>query len=74
MTRRTRVVQRGRCRWCGCTWTRPCLGGCSWGNAQETLCSECVEVDRLIRSRAGRQELAMIVNDYRFRVARALER
>ncbi len=29
-----------RCQGCGCSSTRPCLGGCVW--ATETLCSQCV--------------------------------
>lgn len=28
-----------RCRKCGCTWERPCLGGCAW--AAVDLCTAC---------------------------------
>lgn len=33
---------RGTCCVCGCTDTRACPGGCSWMNAERTLCSGCV--------------------------------
>ena len=51
----------GRCRWCGCTDDHGCAMGCSWANRQGTLCSECVYLYRAMRSRAGRAEIAEII-------------
>lgn len=48
----------GTCRWCGCSELHGCAVGCSWANRQGTLCSECVELDRLVRSAAGRRTIA----------------
>jgi len=53
----------GRCRWCGCTYERPCDLGCDWANRNQTLCTACVELDRLVRSAAGRKTLAELVTD-----------
>lgn len=52
----------GRCRWCGCTHDRPCESPCGWANRAQTLCTECVEVDRLVRSAKGRAQLVAYVN------------
>lgn len=30
-----------KCRKCGCTWDRACIGGCSW--VEKDLCSACAE-------------------------------
>lgn len=38
-------LEMPRCRICGCTDDNACPGGCSW--AEDDLCSECVETDRL---------------------------
>lgn len=51
----------GQCRWCGCTDEHGCAIGCSWVNRAHTLCSECERLDALMRSRAGRREIAEIV-------------
>ena len=51
----------GRCRWCGCTEFNACPVGCSWANRQQTLCSECVMLDALMRTVKGRRELAGFV-------------
>jgi hypothetical protein len=51
----------GRCRWCGCTYERACAAGCSWANRQQTLCSECVKIDTLMRTIAGRRAIADLV-------------
>lgn len=51
----------GRCRWCGCTDEHGCAMGCSWANRQATLCSECVDLDRAMRTRAGRAAIAEVV-------------
>lgn len=47
----------GKCRWCGCTWDDPCPPGCGWANRDQTLCTECVDVDKLVRTKAGRRTL-----------------
>ena len=58
------VTERvGTCRWCGCTDLHGCDVGCSWANRQATLCSECVELDRLMRSARGRQMIAQAWQD-----------
>lgn len=36
----------GKCRWCGCTYYEPCPESCGWANAEQTLCTACVNVDR----------------------------
>jgi hypothetical protein len=53
----------GKCRWCGCTYEHGCAEGCWWANRQGTLCSECVELDRLMRSARGRQQIADAFRD-----------
>lgn len=53
----------GKCRWCGCTEEHGCAEGCSWANRQATLCSECVDIDRLMRSARGRQQIADTFRD-----------
>jgi hypothetical protein len=58
----------GRCRWCGCTDAAACELGCSWRNRAHTLCSSCVELDRLIRTRVGRMALAEIVSQAAMRL------
>lgn len=47
----------GVCRWCGCTYDDPCPPGCGWANRAQTLCTECVEFDTKMRTKAGRREL-----------------
>jgi len=49
----------GKCRWCGCTYYSPCDAGCAWANRAQTLCTECVGLDRLMRSAPGRRVLAL---------------
>lgn len=53
----------GRCRWCGCTYERPCDEGCGWANRAQTLCTVCVDVDRMVRSARGRAQLVTLAND-----------
>ena len=36
------ILRPGVCRGCGCTVDRPCAGGCSWSDAERTICSRCV--------------------------------
>lgn len=35
------IVNKQKCRVCGCTWNTPCEGGCYW--VEEDLCSKCAE-------------------------------
>lgn len=44
----------GECRYCGCTEDDPCPGGCSWANAEETVCTnpDCLEQ---FRAETGQQ-------------------
>ena len=51
----------GICRWCGCTYDTPCENGCGWANRAQTLCTECVDLDKRMRSVAGRKALADLV-------------
>jgi hypothetical protein len=51
----------GRCRWCGCTEFAACPNGCAWANRKQTLCTECEHIDKLMRSRKGRRDVAMFV-------------
>jgi hypothetical protein len=50
----------GTCRWCGCTYHRPCDAGCGWANRQQTLCTECVPLDTAMKSARGRRQLALV--------------
>ena len=47
----------GKCRWCGCTEDNACVGGCGWANRAQTLCTECTDIDRLVRTARGRVRL-----------------
>lgn len=51
-------LESGRCRWCQCTDHDACPGGCAWVDSAHTLCSECVELDRAMRSQTGRVTVA----------------
>lgn len=53
----------GRCRWCRCTHTTPCAGGCSWADRQQTLCTECVPLDLAMKSQEGRRLLARLTQN-----------
>lgn len=52
----------GKCRWCGCTYYDPCPPGCGWANRAQTLCTECVEFDKRMRSASGRREAVELFN------------
>lgn len=54
----------GRCRWCRCTEYDPCAGGCAWSNLQRTVCTECVPLDRALRTVPGRRALAQFVQAF----------
>lgn len=38
-----RRCRAGMCQLCGCTYWRPCPGGCAWANADATLCTRCAD-------------------------------
>lgn len=44
----------GICRVCGCTDDAACDGGCSWSDATETICSNCVEPKPILLSTTDR--------------------
>jgi hypothetical protein len=65
--RTIRLTERaGRCRWCGCTYHEPCAAGCGWANRQQTLCTECVPIDRAMQTASGRRELAEFTQEHGF--------
>lgn len=33
----------GQCRFCGCTYWRPCADGCAWWDRAQTICTRCIE-------------------------------
>lgn len=57
----------GHCRWCGCTDAHACAGG-RWANPRRSLCSDCVPLDRALRSREGRRALAAFLQAHEFLV------
>lgn len=56
----------GRCRWCGCTYLRPCANGCGWADRQQTLCTECVPLNTVLQTARGRLELAEFLQESSF--------
>lgn len=57
------IVERpGECRWCGCDHDHPCESVCGWANAKQTLCTACVNLDRSMRSKAGRAKAVELFN------------
>lgn len=48
----------GRCRWCQCTKRHRCVPDCEWTDRSETLCTECGELDAMVRTPTGRRFLA----------------
>lgn len=56
----------GRCRWCRCTYERPCANGCAWADRAQTLCTECVPLDTAVQSVKGRRELAEFLQEHVF--------
>ena len=62
----------GICRWCRCNWNNPCANGCSWVERTQTLCSECVPLDKALQTMAGRLELAEFLQDGGFLVGRQM--
>jgi hypothetical protein len=56
----------GICRWCRCTYERPCANGCSWVERTQTLCSECEPLDHAMQTIAGRHEVAEFTQEHGF--------
>jgi hypothetical protein len=54
----------GVCRWCQCTYDRPCANGCGWVERTQTLCSECVPLDKALQTKAGRRQLAEFIQEH----------
>lgn len=54
----------GICRWCRCTYETPCANGCSWVERTQTLCSECVPLDKALQTMAGRRQLAEFIQEH----------
>jgi hypothetical protein len=62
----------GICRWCRCTYDRPCANGCGWADRAQTLCTECVPLDKAMQTMAGRRELAEFVQEHDFLVGQQM--
>jgi hypothetical protein len=62
----------GQCRWCKCTYDRPCANGCGWADRTQTLCTECAPLDRAMQTSAGRRELAEFLQEHEFLVGRSM--
>jgi hypothetical protein len=62
----------GVCRWCRCTYDNPCANGCSWADRTQTLCSECVPLDKALETARGRRELAEFTQEHGFLVGRQM--
>ena len=56
----------GICRWCRCTYERPCANGCGWADRAQTLCTACVPLDKTLRTASGRRELAEFLQEAEF--------
>jgi hypothetical protein len=67
-------LRPGSCRWCGCTYERPCGNGCDWMDRAQTLCTECAPLDRAIRTAKGRHALAEFLQDQEFAIGCDMER
>jgi hypothetical protein len=39
----------GTCRFCGCTESTPCAGGCAWVDDTQTLCTVCSDAAQTAR-------------------------
>lgn len=62
----------GVCRWCRCTYERPCANGCSWVERTQTLCSECLPLETALQTTVGRRELAEFAQEHHFEVGRPM--
>jgi len=62
----------GVCRWCRCTYNNPCANCCGWADRAQTLCTECVPLDKATETAAGRRELAEFVQEHGFLVGRQM--
>jgi len=56
----------GICRWCRCTYERPCANGCGWVDRARTLCTECAPLDQALQTAKGRRELAEFLQEAEF--------
>lgn len=45
------MLELGRCRYCLCVWEAACDGGCSWVDGDETICSACLDPERVDAAR-----------------------
>lgn len=66
------VNRPGHCRWCGCTYDKPCANGCGWADRAQTLCTECVPLDTAMKTARGRVELAEFVQEHGFLVGQQM--
>lgn len=39
-------MRAGTCCFCGCSDFNPCPGGCGWSSREQTLCTECRDIQR----------------------------
>jgi len=53
----------GTCRWCRCTYNNPCANGCGWADRAQTLCTECVPLDKALQTARGRQALVWFLQE-----------
>lgn len=53
----------GICRWCRCTYDNPCANGCGWADRAQTLCTECVPLERALMTMRGRQALVLFLQE-----------
>lgn len=53
------ILMPGTCSSCGCTDAAACPGGCSWADADRTLCSRCASEPELEMSLPPEQLAAM---------------
>ena len=54
----------GTCRYCGCTYDNPCDAGCGWADRAQTLCTECVPLDKALQTAKGRRALVLFLQDH----------
>lgn len=53
----------GRCRWCSATTRNVRQRECHWVDvSRKDLCSNCHELDRMVRTPAGRKFIALVLH------------
>ena len=59
-----KTVRPGRCRYCRCTDARSCPDGCSWYDAEETVCNSsiCVALFRVALADCARKLIRVGIN------------